>query len=72
VQLWTWNAVTEEWHATNAGVIGGTTVVSGSLTKGSQFRVDVNPAHRQGFIQVTGLAGGAAAQTAVITVTKVR
>lgn len=71
VQLWTWNAETEEWHATNAGVIGGTTTVSGSLTKGSQFMVDVNPMHRQGYIQVTGLSGGAAAQTAVITVTKV-
>ncbi len=71
VQLWTWNAETEEWHATNANTIGGTTVVSGSLTKGSQFEVSVNPMHRQGYIQVTGLSGGASAQTAVITVTKV-
>ncbi len=71
IQFWTWNAETEQWHAPNAATGAGTAVVSGSPTKGSQFAVDVNPMHRQGYVQVTGLSGGAAAQTAVITVTKV-
>lgn len=71
IQLWTWNATTEQWVVANASTGAGTTVISGSLTKGSMFEVITNPNHRQGYIQVTGLSGGAAAQTAVVTVTKV-
>lgn len=72
IQLWTWNATTEQWVVANAATGAAPAVVSGSLTKGSMFKVETNPNHRQGYIQVTGLVGGAAAQTAVVTVTKVK
>lgn len=72
VAFWQWNDTTEQWYATNCVTIAGTAVVSGSLTKGSMGKVETNPSSRRGYIEVTGLSGGAAAQTAVITVTKVK
>ncbi len=69
VNLWMWNATTEQWYATNAGTIAGTTVVSGSLTKGSSFKVETNPAMRRAYLEVTGLI---ADQDIVLTVTKVK
>jgi hypothetical protein len=68
VALWQWDADSEQWYATNCVTIAGTTVVSGSLTKGSMGQVDTDPNSRRGYLEVTGLAAN---QDIVLMVTKV-
>jgi hypothetical protein len=70
VALWLWDKDAEQWHKTNGVPIAGTTVIAGSLTKGSMGKVDNDPNARLGYLQVSGLSGGAAAQTIVLMVTK--
>lgn len=69
VALWQWDADSEQWYATNCVTIGGTTTVSGSLTKGSMGKVETDPNSRRGYLEVTGLAAN---QDIVLMVTKVK
>lgn len=46
--------------------------MTGSLTKGSMGKVETDPNSRRAYLEVSGLSGGAAAQTIVLMVTKVK
>lgn len=69
VALWQWDKDTSQWYATNSVSIGGETTVSGSLTKGSMGKVDMDPNSTLGYLEVTGII---ADQDIVLVVTKVK
>lgn len=69
VALWQWDSDSSQWYATNCVTIAGTTVVTGSLTKGSMGKVDTDPNSRLGYLEVTGIAAN---QDIVLMVTKVQ
>lgn len=69
VALWQWDKDSEEWYATNAVTIAGTSVVTGSLTKGSMGLVETDPNSRLGYLEVTGLVAN---QDIELVVTKVK
>lgn len=68
VALWQWDRDSSQWYATNCVTIAGTTVVSGSLTKGSMGKVETDPNSQVAYLEVTGLI---ADQDIVLMVTKV-
>ena len=69
VALWQWDRDSGQWYVTNSVTIAGTTVVSGSLTKGSMGKVETDPNSRAGYLEVTGLIAN---QDIVLMVTKVK